>query len=100
VYSLYAVWRAQTAVYKRLALGLAFVAALEVLSGTALALLSTKLSASELGVHIALYLGACLAAELLLFTKMKDVSRFFPLTVAVSPILASLCFIAVASSGL
>jgi len=100
VYSLYVLWRRSDTLYRLCALVLGSVAAFEVFTGTALAVLSPTLSASALSVHIFEYLGVCLVAEWLLFARMRKVSLAFPLAAAASPALASIAlFVAAISFG-
>ncbi|MDB5225486.1 MAG: hypothetical protein JWL87_438 [Candidatus Adlerbacteria bacterium] len=99
-YALYSVVRKREDSYARAALWLGGIAAFEVLTGTALAVLSPTLLASSLVMHIALYLGVCVGVEALVFARMKQVSRLLPVEVAASPVLASLCFIVAVSLGL
>jgi|SRR3989344_5248456 len=98
VYALYAVALSKSEQYRQCALLLGFIAAFEVFTGTALALLSAELSAAALGLHVALYLGACLGVELLLFARIKKMSGIFPVGATLSPVFASLCFFIVALS--
>ena len=98
VYSLYALWSRADALYRLCALLLGAIAAFEVLSGTALAVLSPTLSASALSIHIFEYLSVCLVAEWLLFARMRKVSLVFPLAAAASPVVASVALFVVAIS--
>ena len=97
-YALYAVAFSKSEHYRTSAVLLGCIAAFEVFTGTTLALLSPTLSASALTLHIALYLGACLAVELLLFARVKKISGIFPLAATASPVLASVCLFIAALS--
>ncbi len=59
--------------YMRLGTALAALAALECATGVALVALSPDISIVKTGVHLALYLGACLLAEAALAAKMQRV---------------------------
>ncbi len=98
LYTLYAAVRNRESQYRTLALMLGFVAALQVATGTMLAILSPELSALSLLFHIVAYLGACAAVELFLFAKMQKVSLVFPLKLATAPVLMSVAFFAAAIS--
>lgn len=91
-YAIFALWRGREASYRACAIVLGLIAALEVGTGTALALLSPVLSASALALHIFEYLGVCLAVEALIFVRMQKMSLVFPLSFAASPVLASVVF--------
>jgi hypothetical protein len=98
-FALYAVARSQSAWYQPLALSIGFVAGFEVVSGTTLALLSADLAAAALSLHIAIYLGACLMVELLLFYKMAT-PRLRLAEISLSPMFVSLgIFVAAVSQG-
>jgi hypothetical protein len=97
IYILYILARAREERYRVSALALGFLAGFGVASGTLLALLSPKVSAAGLVSHIALYMGACLAAELLLMHRMRAYSPLFAATAA-APALASVLFFAVTLS--
>ncbi len=99
-YGLVALLYKRDAVYKRTVLGLGFIAAFQVFSGTLLAVLSPELSAAALTLHIVAYLGVCLGTEALLFMRMYNLSLAFPLRLAASPVLASVTlFVAAISYG-
>jgi hypothetical protein len=87
--ALYALLRAKAGAYRMLALLLGSIAALEVISGTVLAVASPELLAAALSLHIVEYLGVCAAVEALLFIRMKNVSLTFPLVASTSPVFAS-----------
>jgi len=88
--ALYAVTKNKHTTYQPFALAIGFLAAFQISSGTVLAFLSPELSAAALALHIVAYLSVCGAVEALLFVKMKKLFLTFPLTLATSPILASL----------
>ena len=94
--ALYIVLRGREAWYRFSALALAGVAAFEIISGTALTLLSPELTAASLTFHIVAYLGICAGVEALLFIKMKKISLPFPLAATASPVFASVCMFALA----
>lgn len=98
-YALYALARRMDAAYRLSALLLGSVAAFEVLSGTALAVLSPSLSAVALSAHIFEYLGVCLVVEAVLFIRMQKVSLVFPMRLVVSPVLASVALFVAAIHG-
>ncbi len=100
LFAMYSLFREMSAYYRAAALALGFIAAFEVLSGTALAILSPQLSAAALSLHIVEYLGVCAIAESLLFARMQKLSLAFPLRLAASPVLASVAlFVAAISFG-
>jgi hypothetical protein len=99
VWALLALWKGREASYRACALALGLVAAAEVFTGTALALLSPELSAAALAAHIAEYLGACLAIEAIIFIRMQKISLAFPFSSVASPVLASVILFAAAVGG-
>jgi hypothetical protein len=100
-YTSFALWKRMDASYRACALVLGYIAALEVLTGTALAFLSPALSAGALSLHIFEYLGACLFVEALIFARMQKGSLPFPAGLAASPVLLSIvAFVAAIHSGM
>ena len=99
-YAVYTLWQDRNTAYRSLALAIGAVAAFEVFTGTALAVLSPELSAVYLSTHIAAYIGACMFIEALLFVRMsirqaqdkQNIALTFPTKLAASPVLASLVF--------
>ena len=91
-YAVYTLWQDRNTAYRSLALAIGAVAAFEVFTGTALAVLSPEISALYLSTHIVAYVGACLVIEAFLFVRMQRVTLVFPLKLAASPVLASLVF--------
>lgn len=79
------------------ALLLGAAAGFEVLSGALLALLSSAVSASGLVGHIALYLGACLAVEIIFMRRISATPLFAagasaPVVVGLGVFLSALVF--------
>ncbi|HYF13087.1 MAG TPA: hypothetical protein VD928_02210 [Candidatus Paceibacterota bacterium] len=89
LFALYAIARGKSHVYRNTALTLALVAALQVISGTLLALLSPDVTAASLSAHIAVYLGVCVIVEALLFIRMRNISLNFPVGLSVFPVMLS-----------
>ena len=89
-YALVALWNSWNEKYHLAALVLGAFATFEILTGTALALISLHVSAASVCERIALYLGLVALIEFLLFKRMKKISRVFPIAPVVSPILGSL----------
>lgn len=89
-YSLVALWNGMANKYSLCATILGAFAGFEVLSGTALSVLSLKISAVSLCSRIFLYLGLVAIIETILFIKMKDSPVEFPFTKVLSPIASSL----------
>ena len=82
--------------YRNTSIVLGFLATFEIVSGTLLAVISTKISAPSLCANIVIYLAFVSTVELLLFLRMKKVSVFFPFAKILSPVASSLAFFAVA----
>lgn len=100
-YALYSLHRKIETAYRKAALAIGSIAAFEVVSGTLLAVLSTTVTAAGLVIHIAAYLGFCLAVEALLFNRIRKTSVSFPVGAVTVPVLASLSFfVAALQSGL
>lgn len=97
-YALYALWRTKATSYRLCVLSLGFIAALQVFTGTVLALLSPTLLAASLSIHIFEYLGVCFVVELLLFVRMQKMRIVFPIRSVSSPVVASVLLFAAAIS--
>ena len=89
-YSLVALWNNFSDKYRLCTIILGALAGFEILSGTALSILSLKISAVSLCSRIFLYLSLVALIEWALFARMKQISIIFPLTAVISPIAASL----------
>jgi len=97
-YALWVVVRSEASRYRMSALLLGFIVAIQVLTGTVLAIMSPELSAASLTLHIAVYLGACFSVELLLFKRMRRIFITFPAGLVISPAIASVMLFIVAIS--
>ncbi len=86
-------WRSDERQYRPVALGIAYLAGFEILSGVMLSVLSLEISAISLCANIALYLSLVFVVEVLLFLRMKKVARGFPLIAVVSPSASGLAFL-------
>ncbi len=73
VYTVYELVRANESLYKRLAVAIAALASIQVVSGFMLAVLSPTLSVATVGQHLLAYLGVCLIAEAALVLRMQKV---------------------------
>ena len=89
-YASVAMWNDFSDKYRLCATILGSLAAFEIVSGTALSVLSLQVSAASLCSRIFLYLAIVAIVELLLFARMKKVSVTFPISLVTSPIAASL----------
>lgn len=92
--------RAEAEKYRPAALFLAYAGGVGIASGTLLAFLSPSVSASGLAGHVLLYVGACAAAESVLFARMRE---WTPRTLGVTaaPLCASVAlFLLTLSYGL
>jgi hypothetical protein len=74
-----AMWKHQENTYQPLALILAALAGFEILTGTALSVISSQITAISLCANIAVYLSVVFAVEALLYLHMKKISLTFPL---------------------
>ena len=72
VYTAYSVKKDKAAWYGRLGHAIAMFAAVETVSGVALAFLSPDISRLNIGVHLAVYLGLCIVCEAVLAVKQKE----------------------------
>lgn len=91
-----ALWHKSSESYRPLSITLGICAAFEVLTGTALSVISIQISTLSLCSNIALYLLACGIFEALLFARMKKIQVRFPFEITASPVLASLALMMVA----
>ncbi len=82
--------------YRRCAIALGALGGFQVLTGTALSILSAGMSASAACERIVLYLTLVACLEAALFFRMRKSSVVFPTRAVVSPIAASLLFFAAA----
>lgn len=69
--AVFAALRGSVRLCKRVAVFLAVIATLEVITGVLLAIISPTVEAASLGSHIALYLGVCVALEVALYVRIK-----------------------------
>jgi hypothetical protein len=70
----YALFTSKHAWYKPVALSLAAIAALQVMSGIVMIGLNPELSALKVGLHLAIYLSVCLLVEGALYLKARTVA--------------------------
>ena len=83
-------WRRDETSYSPSAIVLAFLAGLEIISGTILSIASPKITAVSLCANIVVYLFVVFLVETLLFLRMKKISMAFPLVKTISPSIAGL----------
>ncbi len=76
--------------YGMLSKTLAYLATFEVLSGTALAILSLEISVASVCGNVAIYLAFVASIEALLFMRMRQAAIRFPFTKTLSPVSVSL----------
>ncbi len=89
LYACVAMVRRDDAVYRTVALVLAAIASFEVVTGTALAVMSAHVTVASVCGNIALYVAAVACVEVILFMRMRGSIVRFPLAQTVSPIVAS-----------
>ena len=89
----------RTSSYRSTSLSLGFLASFEILTGMALAVISTNISAPSLCANIGAYLLVVAVVEALIFTRMKKISMKFPFKEILTPIVASLSFFLAALVG-
>lgn len=79
--------------YRRLALVLAAVASFEVVTGTALAVLSANVTVASVCGSIALYVAAIACVEVILFMRMNGSGVRFPFAKTIAPVGASIALL-------
>ncbi|MBI5470550.1 hypothetical protein HY968_04520 [Candidatus Kaiserbacteria bacterium] len=93
-----AMWQRQENTYRPLALILGVLAGFEILTGTALSVVSSQITAISLCGNIAIYLSVVFAVEALLYTRMKKISLTFPLAYVATTVASALSLLAGAAA--
>jgi hypothetical protein len=89
-YAAVALWNHTARAYRATAIGLGFLAALEVLTGTSLSLISPSVTAISVCANILIYLSVVFFFETLLLLRMKAASQPLPIINTISPLASSL----------
>ncbi len=76
--------------YRTAAVALAFLAAFEVMTGTALAFLSIEVSVASVCANIAVYLALVACIESVMWMRMRRNTEAFPIAQTASPVGVSL----------
>ncbi len=90
IYACTAMILGNAAIYRRVALVLGMIATFEVVTGTALAVLSANITIASVCDNIAYYLVGVAVVEALLFMRMRGVRIRFPFAQTLAPIGVSL----------
>lgn len=97
-YAMIALLRSQSRQLEALAGILGILAAFEVVSGVALAIISNTVTVVSVCDNIALYLALVLVTQAALYTRMRGTGVRFPVVRSLSPVCGSICLLVLSAA--